>query len=177
MRFNFATCSKALGVLAILFHLSVILFLPNRESYLNLAFQNVFLPYANIINMNTAWQFFSPDPGPANYLLMSIYAGDQLLAEEYLPPEKDDFFFRQSYNRRIATMRLLIKDPEIARRLLVPWLCQRFPKATSLKVQKITMAVPSLESVRQGNPLNDLSTQHADDFISDHCEHYVEGVE
>ena len=163
-------CVRALGALAILGHLIVILLVPNRESYLNQTLLPIINPYINLISMNTAWQFFSPDPGPATYILSRVQKSAETIAEEYMPPEKDPFTFRTFFNRRVAVMRFLGKDPECARQILIPWLCQKYPEATSVHVQKVMVSVPSLDSVKSGVQLNDLSSQIGVDFSSGDCD-------
>ena len=162
--------ARALGVLAILVHLFIILLVPNRDSYINQTLFPIINPYVNLISMNTAWQFFSPDPGPATYIFSRIQKGSETIAEEYMPPEKDQFTFRTFFNRRIAVMRFVGKDPERARQILIPWLCQRYPDATSVHIQKIIVTVPSLDAVKNGAQLNGLAAQVGDDFSSGDCD-------
>lgn len=157
----------------IAFHFLVIILIPNRESYLNQVLSPIFLPYSNFLNVNTAWQFFSPDPGPPVYLLSTVRGADAVLAEEFMPPEKDEFFWRQKFNRRIAVMRFATKDPERARRVLVPYYCHLYPEAVSVTIDKIQVPVPSLESIRAGGALNDLSSQVTSFYTSGECERGV----
>lgn len=156
--------------LLLIFHLSVIIMIPNRESFLNSALAPLFLPYSNELNLNVAWQFFSPDPAPATYLAAKISQDGTLIAEEWLPPEKDEFTFRQFFNRRIAAMRFISKDPERAKQVLIPYLCTKYEKATSVSIEKVVAGVPSLEAVREGQILNDISGQVAEFFAADDCD-------
>lgn len=156
--------------LLLVFHLAVIIMIPNRESFLNSKLAPLFLPYSNELNLNVAWQFFSPDPGPATYLAAKISQDGNLIAEEWIPPERDEFTFRQFFNRRIATMRFISKDPERAKQVLIPYLCSKYETATNISIEKIVAGVPSLDAVREGHPLNDLSGQVAEFFAADDCD-------
>jgi hypothetical protein len=156
--------------LLLIYHLFIIVLIPNRESFLNARIAPAILPYANFLNMNTAWQFFAPDPGPPIYLVAKVSQDTNVLAEEWYPPEKDEFRFRQFFNRRIATMRFLSKDPARAKQVLIPWLCTKYEKATTVIVERVSIGVPSIDSVRQGQPLNDLTGQHSEFFVSGDCE-------
>ncbi len=167
---DFKRWVRALGVLAILFHFVVILLVPNRDSYINQSFMPVVGPYVNLISMNTAWQFFSPDPGLATYLYARIQRGSELMAEDNMPPEDDEFLFRTSFNRRVATMRFVGKDPERTRTILIPWLCQKYPEATSVHIDKVVVPVPSLDAVKLGGKLNDLTARVGDEFTSGDCD-------
>ena len=157
--------------LFIVFHVLVIFIVPNRESILNADLSAIILPYANQLQINTAWQFFSPDPGPATFLVARVSRGSAQIAQEFLPPEEDEHFFRQFRNRRIAAMRFMGRDPNRATQVWIPYLCAKHPEATTISIEKVTSAVASLESVREGSArLNDISGQRAEFFIAGDCE-------
>ncbi len=166
---NFKRGVRALGVLAILFHCAVILTVPNRESFITQALGPIVLPYANLISMNMAWQFFSPDPGIPIYMTAQIQKNSEDIAEEQLPPEKDEYFFRTFYDRRTFSLRFAAKNPAGIQELVIPWLCRKYPEATSVVVSKTIASIPSLDSVRAGKKLNELLKSPSMDFVRGTC--------
>ncbi len=155
--------------LFIIYHCLIVFLYPNRISYLNVFIQPYTLAYANLVGLNTPWQFFSPDPGPALYLKSYIFKDDKQIAEHLFPDEKDVYFFRSMFNRKTAAARFLIKSKDRAERIFIPWLCSLYPEATSISVHQRIVKVVSLADVRGGEELNQMNEGMDKYFVTDDC--------
>jgi len=141
----------------ILFHLFVIVSVPNDASYINQILAPVFLPYVNAIGFNTQWQFFSPDPGPPIFVEYEVAQINNSHETHYFPPLKFEGFFRDLYNRKTVIPRILAKYPDMSEKMMGPYLCKKNPRATHLVMGITTMTVPHSQEVRDGALYHDFS--------------------
>ena len=142
---------KILISLWILYHLSVILVLANGSSFVGRNWSQFFLPYGNVLGLNSSWNFFSPDPAHTMYLQYKIRyedgQGNELKEpfEGFLPPEKNQVVVDSSKRRMLYAMRFLLLDPSRLETLMGPWLCRKYPGASEVSISYILEALPSLD--------------------------------
>ncbi|MGE0616829.1 MAG: hypothetical protein AB7P04_14450 [Bacteriovoracia bacterium] len=141
----------------IVFHLAVVLLIPNESSYLTQYFRPLIAPYATTLGLARAWQFFSPDPGPSVYLEYIAMKDGTKLDAGFFPPLQNPFWLRDPYNRRTAALRMTFKVPDYVQTVVVPYLCRQYPAATLMNVSLWIGGPPSLEEVEKGGSLRDHS--------------------
>jgi hypothetical protein len=127
------------------------LVMPNSGSYLGRRFESILLPYANSLNLNTPWNFFSPEPAHTMYFRYTIYFKNDLLEdvkeplEGYFPAGKEYASHSPSERRELYAMRYMILDPRRVEKFLGPWLCLQNEGATRLKLEHIVDTIPPLD--------------------------------
>ncbi len=139
---------KLILALFLVFHLAAVVILPMGSGLLNRHWGRFFIGYANTLGFNTTWQFFSPGPSPTFYLEYEFDEGGEDFEESeiYLLPERrTGFWWSDFYNRRLYSMRFLSLAPNLLVQYLVPWLCQKNPKAKAVTVQKIFERITNVE--------------------------------
>lgn len=145
---------RALSAL-ILWHLTVIVLIPNPASYFTERYKGWMLPYANLIAMNSVWQFFSPDPGPAVFLRYELRDEDGEGSGKLLFPKVDPSYLeRINYIRLVTALRYFAKNESALKEIFAQHLCKTHPKSTSIELELYLVRVPSLEEVAQGRSLN-----------------------
>ncbi len=135
----------------IIYHLFCIVFMPNSSSYLLRLMGDKVLPYANVLGLNTSWNFFSPDPAHIMYFQYNITKKNQDPNEEspdfFIPPEKNKGPFGVSERRIMYAMRFVIIDQRRVDSLLGPWICRMHPEAANIHVQHKIEPIPMLDNV------------------------------
>lgn len=151
-RFDSIWFLKAALSVFILYHLAAILVLPMSRGVVIRETGHYFTGYANLLGLNTAWQFFSPGPSPIFYLeyTFSYPHGDDVIDSEprLLPEKREGFGLSDHYSRRLYSMRFLSLDPVKLENYLVPWLCGKDPKAESVTVRQMFGQIQSVEKFR-----------------------------
>jgi hypothetical protein len=146
----------AASLLAIYF-VAFQIFVANPDLYVSESLSPIFVPLANILNLNVAWEFFSPDPGNIMYLNVSVKKNGTEIAREEMPPREHSFFIETRYLRRAAIMRYMLMDYDRLNTIFIPWLCQRYPEGTEVEIALDTYSFPSIEDVAEGRRrLNEL---------------------
>lgn len=148
----------------IVYHIAVIVVMPNSNSFLVRQVGDSLIPYANVLGLNTSWNFFSPDPAHVMYFEYSVTRKDQPVEEEsptyYIPPEKDHGPFGNAKRRIMYSMRYVVLDQRRVDAILGPWLCRKHPEAYQIHVEhKIETIPPIDEAVVKNNPEMDERTQ------------------
>lgn len=129
------------------------LVMPNVSAYFGRTTASVITPYANTIGLNASWNFFSPDPAHTMYIRYTInfldQMGEQLKEpiEGYFPEEKNQGIRSDFRKRELYAMRFMAIDPKRLRILYGPWLCRKYPGATSVQMEHIVETVPPLDQV------------------------------
>lgn len=132
----------------IVFHLSVISILPNYESILARKLPRYLIEYANLLNLNTSWRFFSPTPGPTFYFEYEAFNENQPEGMGQLlywpPPSTSNFFFNQwNWMRGLNSVRYFALYPDHIENFFVDWVCRQSPTATAVSITQIIEALPS----------------------------------
>jgi hypothetical protein len=146
----------------IFYHLATVTILPMGSGLLIRELGRYFVPYANLLQMNTTWQFFSPGPSPIFYLeytyLFETDDGEETESEPNLLPERrTSFGYSDFYNRRLFSMRFFSLNEQRLAKYLVPWLCRQNEKATSVSVRQKIGQIQSVERARTDDDLESFS--------------------
>lgn len=144
----------------LLYHLAVVLIMPNPGSLLGRKFSRYLTDYANTLGINTTWQFFSPGPAPVFYLEYDVESED-LDAETpsfQIPPKRRASYYDEFYNRTLYSMRFFVLAPvETFERFFVRWLCKQHPEAVSLAIRTVGEPVKNIERAQGEESFDDLS--------------------
>ena len=145
------TILKILLSVAIIYHVAVTFIMPNSSSYLGRASSNYLLPYANLLGLNTTWNFFSPDPANTIFFEYSVRFEDQLGNElreaihGVLPEEKESIVTDSSRRRFLYAVRYLMLDPHRLELLFAPWLCRAHVGASRVSIKQVTQQIVNLD--------------------------------
>lgn len=163
---------KGLLSLWIVFHLAVILVLPNGSSYLGRLWGNYLTPYANALSLNSTWNFFSPDPVHTMYLHYRVDYESKESTEGYLPPEKDQLVVDSSRRRFLYAMRFLLLDSTRFETLLGPYLCRQNPGASKISIRHVLETLPSLDKAvaLRDVPISELKQESQSGNLEVDCE-------
>lgn len=136
--------------LFLVYHLTAILVAPNLDHYLAQKLKPFFMPYWNLMEFGSQWNFFAPEPGPAPiFLRYEVYGKNgELITEDQMPKFPDDYFFRDRQIRRLNIVRYLMRDDQKVYSLFVPWLCRTFPDAEYIKLKKRMMKLPTVIEIQ-----------------------------
>jgi hypothetical protein len=167
---------KALISIFIIYHLVVIIVLPNGFSYLGRVLHPFIVPYANTLGLNTTWNFFSPDPANTIFFEYSVRFEDEMgnpIKEPIfgvLPKEKDQIITDSSQRRFLYAVRFLMLDKNRLELLFAPWLCRQYEGATRVSIKQVTQQIPNLD---MANKMSDNETvvrnEIASEFSSYNC--------
>lgn len=125
--------------------------LGNGSSFLGHYLGSYFTPIANLVGLNTTWNFFSPDPAHTMYLRYTVHFED-----EYGNPKKEaiqSLFPAEEFNADLTThvrrlsymMRFLTSSTDRLQKYFVPWACRQNPGATRIQTEMLLNRIPSLE--------------------------------
>jgi len=149
---------KIILSLFIVYHLTVILVLPNGGSYLGRWFGSGLTAYGNLLGLNTSWNFFSPDPAHTMFLKYTVWfdeAGNKEPVHGFIPPEKEQIVLDSSKRRFLYAMRFLILDTTRMKVLLAPWICRQHPGSQLVKIEHLLESIPNLERAQLGEERSD----------------------
>lgn len=148
---------KVLLSLFIIYHLAVILLMPNGNSFVGRKYQNLFLNYSNAISLNTTWNFFSPDPAHTMYLKYTVFFENDLGEEikeavrGYYPEEKSQGTIHPAKRRDMYLMRYIMLDQRRLDYFILPWMCRHYEGATRVQADTIIEKIPLLDRVTEDN--------------------------
>lgn len=144
---------KVLLSLWALYHIVVIVIMPNLGSYLGRGLQPAISDYASTIGFNAGWNFFSPDPAHVMYLHYTVHYGNPDMVEEkeaienYFPAEKNKGIKDITRQRELYLMRFMVIDPMRLKSLFGPWLCRQYPEATYVEMEHVIETIAPLQQV------------------------------
>jgi len=152
---------KSIALIFIGLHLIVILILPNVNSYAARHWMPTFLiSYANQVGLNSTWNFFSPEPAHTMYYEYQIFLNDDSVDPVigFIPPQKKDVVTHSSDRRMLYAMRYFLLDSRRVERILIPFLCRKFPDSSRISIRHYLFQLPSLEQavVDKEKSINDL---------------------
>ena len=125
--------------------------LGNGSSFLGRSLGNYYTPVANLVGLNTTWNFFSPDPAHTMYLRYIVHFEDEYgnpvkeSIENLFPAEETNGDFRVHVRRMSYAMRFFSASPERLEKYLVPWLCKKNPGANRIQTEILYSRIPTLE--------------------------------
>jgi hypothetical protein len=143
-----------LFTLFLLYHLAVIVLMPNSGSILGRRWGDLIAPYANTLGMNATWEFFSPDPPQAFYFDYSVYFETEDGEEKRAPVE--GFFPEWRTERTLHPNKIRLKNAvrffaltrTSVEQAFIGYLCRQYPEANRVRVRQVTELVPPLEKAR-----------------------------
>lgn len=168
MREGFGKISILKTVLAIFltYHFLAVLILPMGSGLIIRETGQFFAPYANLLEINTTWQFFSPGPSPIFDLEYSFleeveHENGEIEVQEsepfLLPGKRRSFLYSDHYNRTLFSIRFLSGDQGRLESYLVPWLCRKNPSADQVLLRQNFTHVMNLEKARIHRDSQDFS--------------------
>jgi len=151
---------KYLALIFATMHLVAIVLLPNTDSYAVRNLPSWLIQYANQIGINTTWNFFSPEPAHTMYYEYQIFFKNED-AEPFIgfiPPQKEQVVVESSDRRLLYAMRFLLLDQRRIERVLIPFLCRKFPDAERISIRHHLLRLPSLDqaTLEKEKPIRDL---------------------
>jgi hypothetical protein len=129
----------------------VIVVLANSGSFLARRLSPLILPYANLLQLNTTWNFFAPDPAHTMFVKYKIEFSDENGNETkepligFIPPEKKRIVIDSSKRRFLYAMRFLLLDNNRMQTILGPWLCRENPGASRVFMENRFVTIPNLD--------------------------------
>lgn len=131
----------------LVYHVFVILMMPNGTSYVGRTLGPVIRPYAAILGLNASWNFFSPDPAHTMYMKFTLYDEDEVKEprEIYFPAQKDQGVWDLGERRNLYAMRYFLLDPRRIEAILGPYLCRHEAPVSVVRIEHVVNSVPSLD--------------------------------
>jgi hypothetical protein len=148
----------------LVYHLTVMIVLANGGSFLARILTPYLIPYANLIQLNTTWNFFAPDPAHTMFIKYKVEFTDadgNDLKEPlvgYIPPEKKHIVVDSSKRRFLYAMRFLILDTNRMQTILGPWLCREHPGATRVSMENRLVTISNLDQALLDSTVIDSQT-------------------
>ncbi len=135
----------------LVFHLFGVALAPNPSSFLSFSVSGIYGPYLNFLGLGSTWSFFAPEPfyHPV-YIDYVVNRKNKMPVSGRFPEEKNPYFFRDRYNRRMALARVMVVNDDNIRNMFVAYLCKQYPDMESAQLWRVLATEPSLEMVRKG---------------------------
>lgn len=157
----------------IIYHLIVILVYPNPISIPGRMVTKWTVDYANLFNLNTTWQFFSPDPTGHVFLRYEVLETEDPEEEpkEHLwPPARGEFKLHDFWFRLVYHSRHMIMSHERMEANLLPWLCRKHPEAKQIVLKGVVEELPTIELMQQeGKPFADAVKERTWSTLTREC--------
>lgn len=145
------TIFKAIVHLWIVFHVTLILIMPNSGSFIGRYYEKWILPYTNTIGLNSAWSFFSPDPSlifTMKYRLLFLNENGEELKpsiDGQYPRYSSGNFINPIRMRELYTFRFFNLIDSYRENFLFPWLCRQNTGASHVEIQAQVESYMSLD--------------------------------
>jgi len=143
---------KILLNLFVIYHLTVVVFSPNIQTYLGQIVSPWISAYAGVLALSSTWSFFAPDPGPPPVFLEWELLGDHnaVVGQGQLPELKNPFWLVERQNRRFVVVRSLFNMPERYLGVFGPYLCRTHSEIKGVRLWKSMHTVPSMQEILEG---------------------------
>ncbi|MFN7905445.1 MAG: hypothetical protein ACK5P5_09700 [Pseudobdellovibrionaceae bacterium] len=144
---------KIIFSLWIVFHLSVVVIMSNGASYFAKSMGSIYQYYSNQLNMNTNWNFFSPDPAQVMYIRYIVYflndfgEETQPSLELFYPKEKNQGSFGLLNRRHFYLSRYMLLSEDRLENMFTPWVCRIHEGATHVAIQTVAEKITPLEEI------------------------------
>ena len=161
---------KILLSCAIVFHLWMVVVIPNGDSYFVYTWGKMIYPYVSTLGIGSSWQFFSPDPAPAVYYeIRALQAGEEIASTIY-PNESEQPWFRPNVSRRNSVKNIFMRYPKYTTEVLVPYFCRQYPQADLISIRKKMLRSVSYVAAIEGQALNDRNWATYEEIGEEYCE-------
>lgn len=151
----------------IVYNLVAIILMPNAGSFLGRRYVKYVAPYANVVGLNSSWNFFSPDPVQTFYIKYFVEffdsEGDTIKDPivGFFPQEGNQGVMDINRRRELYVMRFMVIAPNRLQALFAPWLCRQYPEATAVHIEQVIETVAALDEAltMSHSSLKDLSKE------------------
>lgn len=162
----------------IVYHLGMIVLMPNGGSFPGRQLQKFYNPYANSLMQNATWNFFSPDPAHTMYIHYWVHTlnpegiEDSDPIENFYPVEKNEGAFSLTHRRHFYAMRFMMLNRERLNLFLGPWLCKKYPGASEVRMEHIIETIPPFDQflALKSDSVKDLAGRMESGFTTHTCE-------
>lgn len=138
--------------LLLVFQLLVMVLGPNGRNYLGEKVAPIMNPYLAFFELTQQWSFFAPEPGPPpvfiEYALLNARGAE--LGKGRFPDMEHPPYLRERLNRRIAATEYMMQDERRAERIMLPYLCRKYPEAKAVQLWRLAFTIPSMAEVAAG---------------------------
>lgn len=142
---------------AVIFHLLIVLSVPNLSSYFNYKFSSVVYTYVNILHVNFGWAFFSPDPSPAMFFAYEGFKNNDLVLQGEFPDIEPKNWFWPNHSRNSSMRNLFVRNSESVGKVLGKYLCTQHQDVDVIEFRKKIIPYVSYQDVNNGKHINDIS--------------------
>lgn len=134
----------------VVFHLAAVFILPNPDSILYHATQKVIRTYGTALGLHTTWRFFSPNP-LLKVLEYRVVGSKTESAEtrHRFPEDVKEAGNREGFNRLMTYAMYMAQSKETLEAHLQPYLCAKWPDATSIEYEILGNEFPAIERAQK----------------------------
>lgn len=129
---------KIIVSLWIVYHLAMILIIPNRSSMANESFRPYFISYAQSLSMNSAWAYYAPNPITYFYFQYEVIKKQSVETYRWPPSRTESKRILFNHKRFITHSLFFWKiGAEHIRKHFLPYLCRLHPLAEEIAIKII----------------------------------------
>lgn len=136
----------------VLFQVGVALVAPNADNPIGETVRPLVEPYIGFFELSNRWSFFAPEPGPPPVFVeweLVNPSGDAYQKGSW-PEQQSPFILRERQNRRLAAAEFMLPSEDRVEKIMVPYLCGKFPEANSVRLWRVAYTVPTMDEVVTG---------------------------
>lgn len=151
----------------LLFHLAVMLLVPNGDNRVGAASAPFMEPYVEFFEFSEHWSFFAPDPGEPVYIQWELVNKiGATIGQGMFPDAKGPYLFGERQDRRLLAAVFMIFDDSKLVKIMVPYLCASNPQVDSVSLWKIVDSPISMEDAASGKRVLGDSSHRDRRFVS-----------
>lgn len=109
-------------------------------------------PYANLLGLNTPWNFFSPDPAQIVVLEYWVQRADdpngENLERQQIPANTKQFIYDGTQRRVWYGLRAITATRDRIEGAWLPYVCAKHPGAKEVRLRIVVAVVPNLDRAR-----------------------------
>ena len=145
---------KLLISLLVIYHLAMIIVVPQRMSMIHERLMPYFSSYAYTLSLAVSWDFYAPNPSIYYYFEYEVIdAKDRVEVFRWPPSRKEFKKGYMNHNRLIYHSRFfMLLGQKRIRRHFMPYLCRLHPSAREISVKAIVENRPHFKKARVFDP-------------------------
>jgi len=136
----------------IIYHLFIVLLVPNGQGFLGRKISPWVEPYVNFFEFTNVWSFFAPEPGPPpvyiEYELIHRHDGSSQFGK--WPSVRSPYSLRERQNRKIAAAEFMMSSELRAEKMMTHYLCKQNPTVGSIRLWRVMYSIPEFRDVAEG---------------------------